>query len=356
MTLDVVVAGGGPVGLACAIEARLRGLSVTVIEPRAAAIDKACGEGLMPGALPLLMRLGVRPEGYQLHGVSYRSQTRSVDHLFRGSPGMGVRRTSLQTALRQRAVDLGASIEQATVVGLEQTTGDVRVAISRRGSSGASLSAAWLLGCDGLHSAVRGLAGLNPVRSSRRPSAGQSARRYGQRRHYAVAPWSHLIEVHWGNQSEVYVTPVSAMMIGVALLGSRGTDFAAEIGQIPELADRLAGAENLSGLRGAGPFRQGSSARTAGRVLLVGDASGYVDAITGEGLRVGFAQARAAVDSIALGSPASYEARWRRETRDFRLLTGALVRTAQSPLRSAIVPTAVALPWVFGAVVERLAR
>jgi flavin-dependent dehydrogenase len=91
-------------------------------------------------------------------------------------------------------------------------------------------------------------------------------------------------------------------------------------------------------------------------VLLVGDASGYVDALTGEGLRIGFAQARAALGAIVAGQPDGFEAAWERETRDFRRLTGALVRLAASPLRGAVVPVASRLPGVFASAVERLAR
>ena len=118
----------------------------------------------------------------------------------------------------------------------------------------------------------------------------------------------------------------------------------------------MAGADAASSLRGAGPFHQRSAQRVAGRVLLVGDASGYVDAITGEGLRLGFAQAEVAVRAIVQRKPEAYEAEWRRVTRDFRMLTSGLVAAARSPLRGAIVPVAVALPRVFGGVVERLAR
>ncbi len=93
-----------------------------------------------------------------------------------------------------------------------------------------------------------------------------------------------------------------------------------------------------------------------GRVLLVGDAAGYVDAITGEGLRVGFAQAREAIRAIATERPGDYPRRWRAVTRDFRVLTRGLVMLASSPLRGSIVPLARALPRVFGIVVNRLAR
>ena len=90
--------------------------------------------------------------------------------------------------------------------------------------------------------------------------------------------------------------------------------------------------------------------------MLAGDASGYVDALTGEGMRVGFAQADAAIAALAAGTPAAYERQWAARTRDFRVLTGALVAAATSPLRRAIVPTAAALPGLYGGFVERLAR
>ena len=105
---DVLVVGGGPVGLAAAIGARMAGLSVVVAEQRAGPIDKACGEGLMPGALEALARLGVDPAGYRLDGISYRDARGHVDHRFSAGPGRGVRRTTLHTALQARAEELGA--------------------------------------------------------------------------------------------------------------------------------------------------------------------------------------------------------------------------------------------------------
>ncbi len=336
---DVLVVGGGPVGLASAIEARLAGLSVTIIEPRDDAIDKACGEGLMPGALPLLKRLGVDPAGMPLRGVSYRKAARHVDYLFRSGIGRGVRRTTLHSALAARATELG----------VERAVGRVdRVEHDAQGVTAAGVRASWLLACDGLHSTVRREVGLEVAVRGRS--------RFGIRQHFAVAPWSELIEVYWAQGAEVYVTPVDAGITGIAMLGPRGTDFDETIRAIPELADRLAGAEPASSRRGAGPFRQRASRPSAGRVLLVGDASGYVDAITGEGLRLGFEQAKLAVQSIAEGSPQSYDRRWRRATRDFRVLTSGLVVAATGPLRGRIVPLAASLPGVYGAVVERLAR
>ncbi len=337
--VDVVVVGGGPVGLATAIEARLAGLTVAIVEPRAGAIDKACGEGLMPGAIPLLHRLGVDPEGMPLRGVSYRSGTRRADHLFRTGEGRGVRRTTLHTALASRAAELGVDWVDARVDSIEQTADSVIVG---------EVTGRWLIAADGLHSTVRRLTGLD--RPTRRH------RRFGLRRHYAVAPWSDLIEVYWSARAELYVTPVAPDTVGIAVLGPTRTNLDEAIASVPELAEQLADKAFVSDVRGAGPFRQRATARTSGRVLLVGDASGYVDAITGEGLRLGFEQARLAIAAIVAEDPARYEREWRRATRDFRVLTDGLVRAANSPLRSAIVPAASLLPRVYGGIVERLAR
>jgi menaquinone-9 beta-reductase len=145
-------------------------------------------------------------------------------------------------------------------------------------------------------------------------------------------------------------------MVGVAMLGRQHTDFDTAIAAVPSLAARLEGTALVSSLRGAGPFRQRTRARTAGRVLLVGDASGYVDAITGEGLRLGFAQAAAAIDCVVADNPRAYEKLWSSITREFRITTTALVGFATSPLRRGIVPLSAALPGRFGAVVESLAR
>jgi len=339
MDVDLLVVGGGPVGLAAAIEARMLGLSVTVVEPRESPIDKACGEGLMPGTVVALERLGVAVDGHPIRGIGYRSARASVDHRFVRGEGRGVRRTVLQSALAARAASLGARFVVAKVTWLEQ---DVCGVVA------AGIRARYLIGADGLHSTVRSLLGVE------RPAS--SSRRYGLRQHFRVPPWSDLVEVHWTPAVEAYVTPVGADIVGIALLGPRKMDYVASLAAIPALADRLARAQAVSSLRGAGPFRQRTRRRRVGRVLLVGDSSGYVDAITGEGIRVGLAQAEAAVACIAADDVAGYERAWTQRTRDFRVLTSGLVALAGSPLRPGIVPLAAALPGTFGGIVERLAR
>jgi 2-polyprenyl-6-methoxyphenol hydroxylase-like FAD-dependent oxidoreductase len=362
--VDVLVVGAGPVGLAAAVRAREAGLDALVVDRRGGTLDKACGEGLLPGALAAVRRLGVDPPGHPLAGISYRTAGRHADHRFTAGPGRGVRRTALHAALRERAADAGAGLQQASVQALRQDEDRVEVDVTIAGGEPATLRARWLLGCDGLHSTVRRLAGLDEGQGAGQGAGrGAAGARYGLRQHFRVAPWSDLVEVHWAPRAEAYVTPVAPDVVGVALLGPRaatpgagGPDgFRALLhADFPELAARLGDAPAAGPVRGAGPLRQRSRARAAGRVRLVGDASGYVDALTGEGVRVGLAQADAVVRHLA--DPAAYERAWRAATRDYRRLTSGLLAWAASPARGAIVPAAGAAPWLFGAVVERLAR
>lgn len=341
ITTDVVVVGGGPIGLATAIEARCTGLGVVVLEPRRAPVDKACGEGLMPGALRALHRLGVDPPGRDLAGITYVDAAgRHVEHAFRTGPGRGVRRTTLHHALGARADELGVTRLPERVTAVEQDGDGVTVA---------GVRARWLLAADGLHSTVRRLVGLEGPRRS----AG-ARRRFGLRRHVAISPWSDRVEVHWAPRAEAYVTPVGPDLLGIAVLGPPHTDWAQTVAALPCLAERLSGARTVGPTMGAGPLHHATTARTAGRVALVGDASGYVDALTGEGLRVGLAQARAAVST--LGDPVAYERAWRTVTRDYRAITRGLLTWADSPARPGVVAVARGAPWLFGAVVERLAR
>src|SRR5665648_305637 len=113
----------------------------------------------------------------------------------------------------------------------------------------AEVSARWLLACDGLHSTVRRLTGLEVTDDK----AGR--RRFGLRRHYGVAPWTDLVEVHWARSAEAYVTPVAPDLVGVALLGPARTGWEETLAALPELGEHLAGAPVVARplVRGAPP-------------------------------------------------------------------------------------------------------
>jgi flavin-dependent dehydrogenase len=336
--IDLLVAGGGPVGLATALYARRAGLDVVVAEPRAGAIDKACGEGLMPAAVHALSELGVNVDGRPFRGIRYLAGGQRAQALFKDGPGLGVRRTALHAALRTAVVEQGIEVVERPVARVEQDDYCVFAA---------GVEARYLAVADGLHSPVRRLLGLD------RPSPGRA--RYGIRRHYHVRPWTDLVEVYWSLHGEAYVTPVSEALVGVAILTSRRAPFEEQLSGFPALLEHLP-TGGVTKARGAGPLRQSPRGRVQGRALLVGDAAGYVDALTGEGMAAGLASAAALVASVLADDPASYERRWRRATRRYRLLTHSLLWARdRRVLRPAIVPAATALPRVFGAAVNLLA-
>ncbi len=331
---DVLIAGGGPAGLAAAIHARAQGLSVIIAEPRDSPIDKACGEGLMPGGLAELAALGVDPVGVPFHGIAYDDGRHRAEARFRRGPGRGVRRTILHAALAQQAKQADAEWISTKVGTVRQDPGGVRAA---------SVRARYLIGADGLHSAVRRSAGV--------PVTVGAPRRVGLRRHYRVAPWSEFVEVHWSPMGEAYVTPVEPDLVGVAILSRHRHD----LSWFPWLQHRLAGV-SAGPERGCGPLRQVVSRRVCGRVLLVGDAAGYEDALTGEGISLAVRQARAAIGAIVADRPEDYEADWRRITRRYRLMTrGLVLATGPAVARRSLVPACAAVPSVFRRAVDMLA-
>jgi flavin-dependent dehydrogenase len=345
--LDLLVAGGGPSGLATAILARQAGLRVKVVEPKPGTIDKACGEGLMPPAVAFLRdRLGVVPETVRpFRGVRYIRDGRTAGADFPdGAMGWGVRRLALHTAMRARAAALGVERIEGKVEHIVQHDDHVEAAGTR---------ARALVAADGLRSGIRARLGLDlpPTRP----------RRLGVRQHFHAAPWSDFVEVHWSAEAEAYVTPVSEDIVGIAILyhppvtgGEGRTPFQRLLSGFPELVARLG--QPASTLRGAGPFERRVRSRVAGRVLLVGDAAGYLDPITGEGLRLGFDAAEAAVACMLADDLPAYEARWRALSRRYWWMTDGLLRVSRVGMaRRLMVPFLERAPFVMRGVLGALA-
>lgn len=294
---DVLIAGGGPAGLAAAIALRQRGADVLVADALHPPIDKPCGEGLMPDSRRELARLGIHLDeshGAQFSGILFSDGEAQVAAEFPSGLGLGVRRPVLHRLMLQRAAELGVRVMWNAPVKLkEQNAAAV---------GGDCCNFRWLIGADGLASRVRVWAGLD--------SSDLRSRRFGFRAHFRVAPWSDFVEIHWGAHGQAYVTPVGPQEICVAAM-SRHPEIRLKriLESIPFLREKLAGAEISSTERGALTLTRRLLRVTRANVALVGDASGSADAITGEGLGMGFRQALRLAESLAGGGLDLYEAR-----------------------------------------------
>jgi 2-polyprenyl-6-methoxyphenol hydroxylase-like FAD-dependent oxidoreductase len=220
-----------------------------------------------------------------------------VDACFPSGQGLAVRRTLLHSLLLERATELGVAFRWRTSVTALHASGVL--------AGGRSIQAKWIVGADGAASMIRRLAGLGRWIFN--------FRRLGFRRHFRVAPWSGYTEVYWGKGCQAYVTPIGPREVSVAVL-SRDPRFRVNqiVAQIPELGARLQGAEATTMERGAISGNTALWRIYRGRVILAGDASGTVDAITGDGLSVSFRQAPALASALETGDLSSYAAAHRR--------------------------------------------
>lgn len=298
---DVFVIGGGPAGLAAALAARKKGFKVVVADGARPPIDKACGEGLMPDGLCALRELGVSvdaSEGFAFRGLRFLQEGSAVDANFPTGQGIGLRRWVLHQKMVEQARRAGVSfLWQTPITGL--CAEGVVV-------GGTVVTARWIVGADGIRSQVRKWAELD--------TPAHKGIRYAFRRHYRVRPWSEHLEIYWGRHTQAYVTAVGKQEVCAVLISRLpGQRFASLRAEFPELAERLgpaAGAE-----RGAITVVRQLDHVYRGRVALIGDASGSVDAVTGEGLSLSFHQATALADALEAGKLQQYQEAHRRLAR-----------------------------------------
>ena len=293
---DVFVVGGGPAGLATAIAARKRGFTVALADGAEPPIDKPCGEGLLPATLAALRELGITldaNEGYEFRGIQFIQGGKRIAADFPNGRGIGLRRPLLHAALVTKAEQSGVRLLWRTPVS----------AITPEGVQlkDGFVQARWIVGADGGGSRVRRWSGLEV--------SAQRTQRYATRRHYRVRPWSEYMEIHWVRETQAYVTPIGAEEICVVVMAEKpeDADFAKVPEDFPELRERLCRAELASRERGAVTAMLRLQRATRGNVALVGDASGGVDAITGEGLRLAFRQSLALAQAIEHNDLSSYE-------------------------------------------------
>lgn len=311
--MQVLVIGGGPAGLAVAIASRRKGFSVIVADGAKPPIDKACGEGLLPGTIAALIELGVHiqaRDGQIFRHIRFFDGKTSAEARIPGEGGIGVRRTILHQKMVERAQECGVELMwNSPVTGVFHDSAIV---------GGNQIQAEWIVGADGLHSRVRRWSGLE--------AGARHDVRFAQRRDYRTKLLTDCVEVHWGREIQAYVTPLAHDETCVVLISRNPSlRFEDALREFPELASSLRNAELSSVQRGAVTATRRLERVFRGNVALAGDASGSVDAITGEGLGLSFRQALALADALETGELAKYQAAHRRLARRPQVMARVLL-------------------------------
>jgi flavin-dependent dehydrogenase len=339
---DVAIAGAGPAGVAAAIHLVRAGQRVVLLERDVMPRPKACGEGLFATGVNELRALGIDAGclgGRPLARIRFHAGGHTAE-----APALGavsVERADLAAALlavaRAGGVDLRAGGE--AVQGLTNSAGR---AVAFRTSRG-PVEARAFVAADGLNSRLRRAAGLD---------GGRHSRRWGVSTHIRLAADAgDAIEVFFEDGYELYVTPLAGCRANLALLGGRAAmarfagrraaAFAALIAEHPALAAREARIDDR--VLAAGPF--GRKARRAWRanLVLAGDAAGFADGISGEGMSAALASGRlaaTAVTRLLAGEGRAplrdYEQARRSLVRNSNLLAGLALALAANPRLAAL--------------------
>ncbi len=367
---DVLVVGAGPAGALTALLLARAGFRVVLVDHKAFPRAKPCGEFLSPQCAPYLDAAGLgdllpRLGAWRVHGMRLSTFDSASEGRFRrlagrgehGAAGFGVRRVVFDHALVQAAVAAGATFLPRH--GFERATRGARGEVDGawlRDPDGRFVHhrARWLVGADGVHSRVANALGLQrPIRWLDQMALTAHFR--------GVAPLP-TAEVHLLHGGFFAATTVDGGWYGVNLVvprrelaqrGAGGWDAFVQrhLAGAPAVAARVRAGERIAPWRGIGPFAFTTTAQVAPGAALVGDAAGYVDPLTGEGIYYALfgAHALAAALAAALHRPATAAealaryARTRRREVEPRLLAARLlqrglrhpwiVRTAMHALR-----------------------
>jgi menaquinone-9 beta-reductase len=338
---DVLVVGAGPAGIAAAIASSLKGLRTVVADIRKPPIDKPCGEGLLPEAVGALRALGIHlnpGNACPLAGIRFSDADCCATAPLPRGAAFGLRRTTLHDLL----------VERATEVGVEFLWG-VRVSgLCARGAmiNGEEFFCRWVVGADGQNSSVRSWAGFKPPK--------RVSSRFGFRRHFAIAPWSDLVEVYWAEGVQMFVTPAARDELCVAVLADDpGMRVENGLALFPTVERRIKGAKPTSSELGAVTALGKSHSVVRGSVALIGDSSFTLDGIAGQGMGLAFQQAIPLAEAILANEPARYEAAHRKVTATPWQVTRLMLEMARRPwLRRKVLRLFARRPDLFSQVVS----
>jgi flavin-dependent dehydrogenase len=292
---EIIIVGGGPSGIVAAIAARRLDFQTIVLDARTPPINKPCGEGIMPQGVAALRMLGISvpfDSGFPFRGIRFVDEEHSARADFACTTGFSMRRAKLHQLLVNHAIAAGVEFRwSARVMDIDQQA--VTTAKER-------LCYRWLIGADGQNSRVRKWAGLDR-RTARR-------KRFGFCGHFRVKPWSDVVEVHWGRGCQIFITPMAGQEVGVTVISrDPGLRLEGALSRFPILAEKLRGAAQTTRELGDATSLRILLEVARGRVALIGDASGTVDAVTGHGLSLSFQQAIPLAEAMRLDDLAHYQ-------------------------------------------------
>jgi 2-polyprenyl-6-methoxyphenol hydroxylase-like FAD-dependent oxidoreductase len=342
MITNVLIAGGGLAGTAAAIQLGRLGISTELFERESFPKEKVCGEGLMPAGVAALERLGLTGmKGAPFNGVRYHFGKRIAEGRFpqaHGVPclGRGLRRLDLDHTLFELAgrtsnvkVHTGAFVEAPLVKG-ERVVGLM--------VNGTPRYADLIIGADGARSRLRHALKLDLP--SRR-------KRFGIGAHFRLEPGRAMpqsVDVYLGRGYELYATPlprgelvVAGLASAEALDGRLEDQFRRWWIAQPHLSERLKDAEQLGEMRAISPVSGRARQRYLRGFLLLGDAAGFTDPITGGGMTQALLSAELLRHYVARNARTTSD--WLPEfdrerealLRDYRRLTVLLLWLARNP-------------------------
>lgn len=308
---DLLVVGTGPAGAALAASAAQTGMDVLAVEAAEHPRPKACAEYASPRIADELERLGVdevewRTTARPLSGMDViTGSTRlPVRYSDRGGPraAWGLDRRAFDALLARHAVASGARLlERTRLVELAiQPTRPWRVTGGTLLGPGGRVQvcADRVAGADGARSAVARLLGV--TRAVRFP------RRLGLMAHVdgrGTGLDDHG-EMHVGDDWYVGLAPIPGERLNVAMAlplvasGSAAVRFERAIAALSGARERVGSSDRLTPIRGVAPVGHRVAEVAGEGWLLVGDAAGFVDPFTGEGIYRALRSARAAASAL----------------------------------------------------------
>jgi len=300
----VVVVGGGPAGSSCAWWLAKAGLDVTLLERAAFPRTKVCGEYLNAAAQTQLDALGIAGalagicnpiQGIRLHMGDVQLE------LPFAAPAWSIARSRLDEMLLAHACQSGVAAVTARVENVERTENGVRIGFRDASGFERRLDADVIVGADGLGSLVARKMGLAPL--------GRRRGRFAVGGHYAgFGDLAGFIEMYVAKNAYFAINPLGADLTNVMLVVDQA-DLHAWSGaldeRMQETAAQLAGGRRTIGTLGRvgkrvaiGPLAYQTKSVADANVYLTGDAAGFVDPFTGQGVYLALRSARLAAEAI----------------------------------------------------------